>query len=296
MPLLLPHGGMPPAVPHCHRRPFQHAMARPRSGFPESRAVPPDGRPPRLSPEPSPALDLRILPNPLCESGELRCVCVPATLHIRCPRPAMPGGRGKGNIMRVMVIDDNHEVLVLLRALLDRMGHTTLAFGDGSEALQRLPGTRPDLVISDVCMPVMDGFEVAKRIAESLGTTPPRVLLMSASTDAANRLLETPPSVAIGLLVKPFGYSHLSHVVSCMERTRKQCPGAFMPLCTAASRPSAAHPAGGHANPPPCCSHLYAACPHYDSHCGQRFRKWLSGVGRADQLPLAGQGQAPAEP
>jgi len=60
---------------------------------------------------------------------------------------------------RILVIEDNAANLELARYLLEAGGYTVLTAEDGEEGLRSARRDRPDLVVSDLQMPVMDGFE-----------------------------------------------------------------------------------------------------------------------------------------
>jgi len=154
------------------------------------------------------------------------------------------------------------------------------AFENPLQAVQTFSRNHVDLVISDVQMPGMDGFDVAQKVAEGLGTTPPMVLLISGFSDVEKRVEEFPPSVIIGLLPKPFGVLELSEVVSLLERSRQQCPGRLGPFCRHVQHDGGGDGDGGHAKPLCGCSQ-YSGCQHYDTLCGISLRQWVSSGGRA---------------
>jgi PAS domain S-box-containing protein len=68
----------------------------------------------------------------------------------------------KQSMRRVLVVDDNVDAAVLLSALIRNLGHDVLAVHDGAEALQISEGYRPDVVMLDIGMPGMNGYEVAR--------------------------------------------------------------------------------------------------------------------------------------
>jgi len=66
--------------------------------------------------------------------------------------------------LRVLVVDDNHDATETLQTLLESLGATVAAAGNGREALNRFEDFSPDAVLLDIGMPGMDGYEVARRI------------------------------------------------------------------------------------------------------------------------------------
>ena len=75
---------------------------------------------------------------------------------------------------RVLVVDDNRDATETLQTLLESLGATVAAAGNGREALERFEDFSPDAVLLDIGMPGMDGYEVARRIRAlpAGGTTP----------------------------------------------------------------------------------------------------------------------------
>jgi DNA-binding response OmpR family regulator len=66
--------------------------------------------------------------------------------------------------MRILIVDDNRDIVELVRRVLRIEGHDVVIARDGLEALQQEAATNPDLVILDVNLPVFDGWEVCRRI------------------------------------------------------------------------------------------------------------------------------------
>jgi PAS domain S-box-containing protein len=79
-----------------------------------------------------------------------------------------------GNSARVLVVDDDAPSRKLLRTLLGYSGYRVLEANDGAEALERVRDDRPNLVISDILMPNMDGYEFVRRLRSEreVGDTP----------------------------------------------------------------------------------------------------------------------------
>ena len=90
---------------------------------------------------------------------------------------------------RVLIVDDEPDVLLLLRIELEAEGYDTLLAADGETAVRRIVEERPDVVLLDVMMPVVDGWGVLQRLAQQGSTT--RVIVLSAKasdSDVAHAL------------------------------------------------------------------------------------------------------------
>ena len=65
---------------------------------------------------------------------------------------------------RILIVDDSPEILSITEAILAAAGYETIAYTDGSIALQIMELLPPDLIVLDVNMPQIDGFEMTRRI------------------------------------------------------------------------------------------------------------------------------------
>jgi DNA-binding response OmpR family regulator len=79
---------------------------------------------------------------------------------------------------KVLIVDDEPDVLLLLRIELEAEGYETLLAADGETALRRIYEERPDVVLLDVMMPVVDGWGVLQRLEDHRSDT--RVIVLSA--------------------------------------------------------------------------------------------------------------------
>ncbi|MDP3178859.1 MAG: response regulator, partial [Spirochaetaceae bacterium] len=82
-----------------------------------------------------------------------------------------------------LIVDDSPTQVQELQYILEKCGHRVQSARNGAEALAMLAKARPTAVISDVVMPVMDGFALCRRIKDdpALGTIP--VILLTSLTD-----------------------------------------------------------------------------------------------------------------
>lgn len=88
---------------------------------------------------------------------------------------------------RVLVVDDQAEIVRVIARILER-DHDVETASDGEEGLRRVEEVRPDLVISDVMMPRMNGFELVEALRRSPDTARLPVLLLTARADGTDRI------------------------------------------------------------------------------------------------------------
>lgn len=84
----------------------------------------------------------------------------------RLPVPKSLETQLEVNSLRVLIADDDPDLLAILGISLRREGFEVISARDGQEALDRVAAERPDLVVLDVLMPHLDGFEVCRRLRE----------------------------------------------------------------------------------------------------------------------------------
>lgn len=86
---------------------------------------------------------------------------------------SQPGGAsGATPGRRVLVVDDNRDAATSMAMLLQLSGHQTEVAHDGASAIQTAASFLPDVILLDIGLPSMDGYEVARRVrAESWGKT-----------------------------------------------------------------------------------------------------------------------------
>ena len=83
---------------------------------------------------------------------------------------------------KVLIVDDDPDILLYLSEFLNSKGYTTLTASCGNEALEKLDRDHPDLVLLDVMMPDMDGFEVCRRIRANAATALLPVVMVTGSS------------------------------------------------------------------------------------------------------------------
>lgn len=88
---------------------------------------------------------------------------------------------------KVLVVDDNQDAINILSAILKKAGYLVGVAKDGQEALQKLNGDIPALILLDVMMPKMDGYEVCKAIKTNPAVSQIPILMISAKTDGVSQ-------------------------------------------------------------------------------------------------------------
>jgi diguanylate cyclase (GGDEF)-like protein len=123
----------------------------------------------------------------------------------------------EGEAMKVLVVDDARSNRLLVSRFIEAMGHTTIEASDGEEAVAVFIREKPDLVLMDVMMPGMDGFEATRRIRAIEGQEWVPVIFLSAQEDERD--------IATGIeaggddyLAKPVSQVVLSAKMRAMQR------------------------------------------------------------------------------
>jgi DNA-binding response OmpR family regulator len=126
---------------------------------------------------------------------------------------------------RILLVDDERDVVTLIKFMLEKDGHMVIPAYDGAEALAKAgveprdeTAVIPDLVILDVMMPVMDGFAVCARLQEDERTKTVPVLVLTAKGGAEGRL--DGGCNVTSYLEKPFDPKDLRELVSSLLEKR----------------------------------------------------------------------------
>lgn len=117
--------------------------------------------------------------------------------------------------MRILIVDDDPEIVSMLRRGLAYEGYTVETASDGVEALAKAREKEPDLVILDVMMPGIDGIEVSKRLRQGSSGLP--ILMLTAKGTVADRVAGL-DSGADDYMVKPFAFDELLARVRALLR------------------------------------------------------------------------------
>jgi len=114
-------------------------------------------------------------------------------------------------LQQVLVVDDDEGVRELMVMALSSVGYEVVSAPDGAAALQLLATARPAVILLDLLMPTMDGWEFARLYEQRPGPHAP-IIVLTAARDAQARAAEIK---ADAWLAKPF---HLDALFACVEQ------------------------------------------------------------------------------
>ena len=120
--------------------------------------------------------------------------------------------------MKILVAEDEPNIVTSLEFLLRGAGYDVTIARNGSEALDLTEKLRPDLVLLDIMLPLVDGFEVCRRIRGNSATRHTRILMLT----ARGRRGEMDKGMAAGAnayLTKPFATKELVETVARLLKT-----------------------------------------------------------------------------
>ena len=123
---------------------------------------------------------------------------------------------------KILVVDDEEHIRKILKFKLEKHGYAVITAENGEVALQIIRRESPDLVILDLMMPKMDGFEVCKRIRRNFQTAQIPIIMLTAKSDMADKIKGLGGG-ANDYLIKPYSNEELLlRVKNVLDWNRKQ--------------------------------------------------------------------------
>ena len=117
----------------------------------------------------------------------------------------------------VLIVDDEKNIVEILSYNLKKEGFNTITAYDGEEALKQYSSNRPDLILLDIMLPVLDGFEVCRRIREKDRLTP--IIMLTAREEETDKVFGLDLG-ADDYITKPFSVRELqARVKANLRRT-----------------------------------------------------------------------------
>jgi CheY-like chemotaxis protein len=113
---------------------------------------------------------------------------------------------------RILVVEDEQAVREVWVEALEEAGYDVLGFAEGADALARLSELRPDLILLDMMMPSMDGYEFLARLRANPSSTRIPLLIISAIGESLSMSIDAPGAETLGvagILPKPLNLPDL---------------------------------------------------------------------------------------
>lgn len=129
--------------------------------------------------------------------------------------------------MKILIADDERDICEAVRKIVERAGHTCFAVLDGALAMEAFERERPDVVILDVMMPEVNGFELCRQLRERDARAP--IIMLSAKSDIVDKGV----GFAAGCddyIAKPFNSQELAmRIEAQLRRARLATAGDEVP-------------------------------------------------------------------
>lgn len=109
---------------------------------------------------------------------------------------------------KILIVDDEPNIVISLEFLMQQSGYEVAIARNGEEALEKIASFEPDLVLLDIMLPLLNGFEVCQRIRENPQWNRTKVIMLSAK----GREIDVSKGIALGAdayVTKPFSTKDL---------------------------------------------------------------------------------------
>lgn len=126
--------------------------------------------------------------------------------------------------MEILIVEDSNTQAELLRRILVKEGHSVLVAGCGKKALELLNRYKPMIVISDVVMPGMNGYELCRHMKDDVNLKGIFIILLTSLSDPKD-VIKGLECGADGFVVKPYDKEHLLSCVSNVLTNTELCTG-----------------------------------------------------------------------
>jgi two-component system alkaline phosphatase synthesis response regulator PhoP/two-component system response regulator VicR len=125
---------------------------------------------------------------------------------------------------KILAVDDERHIVRLVQVNLERAGYQVVTAFDGKEALEKVKAENPDLVVLDVMMPYMDGFEVLQNLRKDPSTRELPVIMLTAKAQDADVFRGWQSGVDC-YLTKPFNPMELIVFVKRIFKSQEEDDG-----------------------------------------------------------------------
>ena len=113
---------------------------------------------------------------------------------------------------KILIVDDEPELIEMVKIRLESKDYNIITAADGEAGLAKAKAEKPDLILLDILMPDIDGFEVLKRLKQDRETSSMPVIMLTVSAKR-NLIARASKMGAVDYIVKPFEGEELLKIV-----------------------------------------------------------------------------------
>ena len=121
---------------------------------------------------------------------------------------------------KVLIVDDDKNICDLLRVYLEKEGYSTIISNEGNEAMVKFNSLNPDIVLLDIMLPGMDGWQICKEIRKASDTP---IIMLTAKSEIFDKILGLEPG-ADDYIVKPFDTKEVLARIKAVARRSGKLP------------------------------------------------------------------------
>ncbi len=126
--------------------------------------------------------------------------------------------KGKNRMARVLIVDDSPTETHVLKSILERNGYETLSAPNGEEGIETARQERPDLILMDVVMPGLNGYQATRRLSRDPVTSSIPVLIVTTKNQETDKVWGLRQG-AKGYIVKPVSEHELMSKIKAVLPT-----------------------------------------------------------------------------
>ena len=124
---------------------------------------------------------------------------------------------------RILIVDDSPTQLIGIQRIVEKLGHQTLTAEDGAAGVALAKAELPDLILMDVVMPNLNGFQATRQLSREGSTRDIPVVLVTTKDQDTDRMWGMRPG-ARAYLTKPFAEADLTDVIGRLLGSEQQPP------------------------------------------------------------------------
>ncbi len=114
---------------------------------------------------------------------------------------------------RILLADDEEDIKTIVKMFLETNGYEVVTAFDGLDAIEKVKESKPDLVLMDIMMPVIDGIEVTRQLKADEATRDIPIVMLTAAAKSA-MVEQALQAGAVDYIAKPFDPERLTEVIA----------------------------------------------------------------------------------